>query len=37
MDFDCADMEIAEELGRRIAQRLLNMGADKLIAESRER
>ena len=32
---DCADMEIAEELGRHVAQRLLNMGADKLIAESR--
>lgn len=34
---DCADMEIAEELGRHVAQRLLNLGADKLIAESRER
>ena len=33
---DCADMEIAEELGRHVAQRLLNLGADKLIAESRE-
>lgn len=34
---DCADMEIAEVLGRHVAQRLLNLGADKLIAESRER
>lgn len=34
---DCAVMEIAEELGRHVAQRLLNLGADKLIAESRER
>lgn len=32
---DCADMEIAEELGRHVAQRLLAAGADKLIAESR--
>lgn len=32
---DCADMEIAEELGHRVAQRLLASGADKLIAESR--
>ncbi|MBQ2621619.1 MAG: hydroxymethylbilane synthase [Thermoguttaceae bacterium] len=34
---DCADAQNAEELGRRVAQRLLNLGADKLIAESRER
>ena len=32
---DSADAQRAEELGRRVAQRLLNMGADKLIAESR--
>ncbi|MBQ3351730.1 MAG: hydroxymethylbilane synthase [Thermoguttaceae bacterium] len=32
---DCADWQNAEELGRRIAQRLLAAGADKLIAESR--
>ena len=32
---DCADAQNAEELGRRVAQRLLNMGADKLISESR--
>ena len=32
---DSADAQNAKELGRRVAQRLLNMGADKLIAESR--
>ncbi|MBR5710316.1 MAG: hydroxymethylbilane synthase [Thermoguttaceae bacterium] len=32
---DCADAQSAEELGRRVAQRLLASGADKLIAESR--
>lgn len=34
---DCANLQSAEELGRRVAERLLASGADKLIAESRER
>ena len=34
---DSADAQDAAELGRRVAQRLLASGADKLIAESRER
>ncbi len=32
---DCADAQSAKELGRRVAQRLLDSGADKLIAASR--
>ena len=32
---DRADAKDASQLGRRVAQRLLNLGADKLIAESR--
>ena len=32
---EVADAQDAKELGRRVAQRLLHLGADKLIAESR--
>lgn len=32
---DCDDAQNAKELGRRVAQRLLQLGADKLISESR--
>ena len=34
---DCSDLQSATELGRRVAQRLIAMGADKLIVQARTR